>query len=121
MARLPVSSLDVSQENFDWFNVVANLNEASKRDLLRQVVEGHLTRWRRRHIAKVEYFAKRNRLTWEQSFRLLADSDRKPPYKEEDFDWARNLPEEELWLSRDTAERSAVQAPNTDSYKSPET
>jgi hypothetical protein len=120
MPRLPLSSIDVSQETADWFAVVANLSEQSKRELTRQLVEGHFVRWRRRHVEKVEYFAKRFELTWEKAFRLLADPDRKPPYSAEDLKWARELPDDEIWATKESALASSSPRPETDTYK-PET
>lgn len=117
MPRLALSSVDVSQETADWFQVLANVDERSKRELTRQMFEGHFVRWRRRHVEKVQYFANRYELTWEQAFRLLADPDRKPPYSADDLKWARELPEDEVWATRESALASAAPKPETDTYK----
>ena len=116
MPRLSLSSIDVSQETADWFQVMASLSEQSKRELTRQLIEGHFIRWRKRHVEKVQYFANRHSLTWEQAFRLLAEPSRKAPYKAEDFDWARNLSAKEMWATKESALDSSVPSPNTDSY-----
>jgi hypothetical protein len=113
MARLPVSSIDVSQQTLDWFTAIANVDSSSKRDLTKQIVIEHLTRQRQHHINKIQYFANRNRLTWEQAFRLLADQERKPPYSEKDLDWARSLQREEIWLDRATAEADSYSLDTT--------
>lgn len=117
MPRLSLSSIDVSQETFDWFQVLANVGEQSKRDLTRQLIEGHFIRWRRRHIEKVSYFADRYSLKWEQAFRLLADPDRKLPYSAEDLKWARELTEEDYWATKEGAESAAAPTAKTDAYK----
>jgi hypothetical protein len=116
MPRLSLSSIDVSQETADWFNVVASLSEQSKRELTRQLIEGYFVRWRKRHVEKVQYFANRHDLSWEQAFRLLADSNRKAPYSEEDFAWARGLGSDQIWAMKESALNSATPAPETDSY-----
>jgi hypothetical protein len=117
MPRLALSSIDVSQETFDWFQVLANVGEQSKRELTRQLVEGHFVRWRRRHVEKVQYFADRYSLKWEQAFRLLADPDRKSPYSADDLKWARELTEEEFWATKEGALTAAAPAPQTDTYQ----
>lgn len=116
MPRLSLSSIDVSQETADWFHVVASLSEQSKRELTRQLIEGHFVRWRKRHVEKVQYFANRHGLSWEQAFRLLADTERKAPYSEEDILWAKNLKEEDIWAKKESALNSSKPAPETDSY-----
>lgn len=117
MPRLSLSSIDVSQETFDWFNAVANLGEHSKRELTRQLIEGHFIRWRKRHVEKVQYFANRYELSWEQAFRLLADPDHKPPYTAESLTWARTLGQEDFWATKDSAAEGAEPKPQTDAYK----
>lgn len=117
MPRLSLSSIDVSQETFDWFHVLASIGEQSKRELTRQLVEGHFVRWRRRHIEKVQYFADRYSLQWEQAFRLLADPDKKPPYTAEDLKWARELTADEFWATKESALASSSPSPQTDTYK----
>lgn len=120
MPRLSLSSIDVSQETIDWFTVLSNVDEQSKRELARQIIQGHFVRWRKRHVQKVEYFANRYELRWEQAFRLLADSDRKPPYSAEDLKWARGLEEEEFWATREDALSGATPRPGTDDYQEDE-
>ena len=117
MPRLSLSSIDVSQETFDWFHVLASIGEQSKRELTRQLVEGHFVRWRRRHIEKVQYFADRYSLQWEQAFRLLADPDKKPPYAAKDLKWARGLSADEFWATKESALASSSPSPQTDTYK----
>ena len=118
MPRLSLSSIDVSQETADWFNVMASLSEQSKRELTRQLIEGHFVRWRKRHVEKVQYFANRYELNWEQAFRLLAASDRKAPYSEEDFEWARKLGDDDIWATKESALDGSKPLPETDSYNS---
>ena len=117
MPRLSLSSVDVSQETIDWFNAIANIDEQSKRELGRQIIHGHFVRWRRRHIEKVQYFANRYELRWEQAFRLLADPDRKPPYSADDLKWARSLGEEEFWAIKANSLEAATPKPGTDTYQ----
>ena len=116
MPRLSLSSIDVSQETADWFQVMASLSEQSKRELTRQLIEGHFIRWRKRHVEKVQYFANRHDLSWEQAFRLLAEPDRKAPYSDEDFKWARSLAKKDIWATKESALDGSAPAPETDSY-----
>ena len=117
MPRLSLSSIDVSQETADWFQIITSLGERSKREFVRQLIEGHFIRWRRRHIEQVQYFANRYEMKWEQAYMLLADSDRKPPYSADDLEWARDIAEDEFWLAKESALNAAAPSPNTDSYK----
>lgn len=117
MPRLSLSSIDVSQETYDWFNAVANLGEHSKRELTRSLIEGHFVRWRKRHIEKVQYFANRYELSWEQAFRLLADPDHKPPYTAESLQWARSLDSDDFWATKDSAYGGSEPEPKTDAYQ----
>lgn len=115
MPRLSLSSIDVSQETADWFQVMASLSEQSKRELTRQLIEGHFVRWRKRHVEKVQYFANRHELSWEQAFRLLAEPERKAPYSEKDFQWARTLGKEDIWATKASALDGSTPASETDS------
>lgn len=117
MPRLSLSSIDVSQETADWFQIITSLGERSKREFVRQLIEGHFVRWRRRHIEQVQYFANRYEMGWEQAYMLLADVDRKPPYSASDLEWARDIPTDEFWITKESALNAAAPSPNTDSYQ----
>lgn len=116
MTRLSISSVDVSQETYDWFIALANVEAKSRRELIGQMIGGHLIRWRKRHIGKIQYFANRHGLSWEQAFRLLSDPERKIPYKEDDIEWAKGLPASELWMTMEIADGGATPKPSTDTY-----
>jgi len=117
MPRLSLSSIDVSQETIDWYQVLTNVDEQSKRELARQIIQGHFVRWRKRHVEKVQYFANRYELRWEQAFRLLADPDRKPPYSADDLKWARELDKDEFWATKDDALEAGTPKAGTDTYQ----
>ena len=73
----------------DMLTVALNLNRGGMTaDVFKmQTARGHFTRWRNDYFERIEYFSRRNDLSWEQGYILL--SQRKFPYSEEDFTWAK--------------------------------
>ena len=117
MKRLAVSSFELADDLHDWFLVLCNQKGYSKRELMGQMVTGHIIRWRRRLIADVADFAHKNQLTWEQAHALLS-SDRKTPYTESDLAWARALEESECRTTLAIEQEKISPLPNTDAYPS---
>ena len=102
LSRISVSSADVPAEVGAWFNVAANLNKSvSKRALIGRIISRFIDRNRGLLVAQVSVFAANHNLEWEQAYVLLA-SDRKTPYSDADFVWAKSLgPEDHITSKAD--------------------
>lgn len=74
----------------DMMKVALNLNGGgmTAEVFKMQAARGHFTRWRNNYDERIEYFSRRQDLTWEQAFILL--SQRQFPYTREDFEWAKS-------------------------------
>lgn len=96
LPKIPVSSVTVDPDTYRWINAIANVSGLSRREIMRSLVMGHVSRSRKRFITKVDTYARENALSWEQAFTLLSSNEHKTPYKEQDLAWARSLAEKDF-------------------------
>ncbi len=70
--------------------VVCNLRGVALRAKVGEIISGHFVRFKPLYVKRVGYFARKYELSWEAAYILLVSRD--PPYKDEDFAWAREQP-----------------------------
>lgn len=86
------ADLRIDEYMSDLLTLALNLNEgAMGRDaFIAQALKGHFVRWRKDYASRVEYFAKKRLLSWEQSYVLMTT--REAPYDSADIIWAKTQP-----------------------------
>jgi hypothetical protein len=80
MPRLNVSSLDLTEDEIDFLKAICNLSGESIRAQLRQIVKGHLVRFKPQYLKQVNYLARKYGLTFEETFARLVEGE--PPFGE---------------------------------------
>lgn len=80
MPKLNVGTIDLTEDEIDWLKAIGNLSGESVRAQLRQIIKGHLIRFKPQYSKQVAYLARKYGLTFEETFRLLQTS--QPPFGE---------------------------------------
>jgi hypothetical protein len=78
LPRLPLSSIDLAEDDIDWLKAICNLNGISTRAQITQIIQGHIIRFKPHYKRKIAYVARKYGLTFEEAFvRLQTGS---PPF-----------------------------------------
>ena len=72
MPRLNIGSVDLTEDEIAWLQVVSNLSGESIRAQLRQVIKGHLIRFKPQYCKQINYVARKYGLSFEDAFAMLA-------------------------------------------------
>ena len=75
MPRLTPGYLEMSQDEYDWLQAIAKMNEDSVKSTLVQAWRGHLCRHKAHYIKKLRYLAERHGLTIEECFKRLVKNE----------------------------------------------
>ncbi|MCG5062174.1 MAG: hypothetical protein KA714_30470 [Limnoraphis sp. WC205] len=88
MAKLGISSLEMSQDEEDWLRVIANLNGDTMKSILTHSWRGHLASRKQHYVRKIDYLARSLGVSWETAYILLLQKNQ--PFSEADIEWAKS-------------------------------
>lgn len=77
MPKLNAGSVDLTEDEIDWLKVITNLSGESLRAQLRQIIKGHLIRFKPHYSKQIGYVARKYGLSWEEAFARLTKEE--PP------------------------------------------
>lgn len=80
MPELNIGSIKLTEDELDWLRVICNLSDESLRSQMRQIVKGHLIRFKPQYLKQVNYVARKYGLTLEEAFIRLKSGP--PPFGE---------------------------------------
>lgn len=78
MPEINIGSIKLTEDEIDWLRVIGNLSGESLRSQMRQIVKGHLVRFKPQYLKQVNYLARKYGLTLEETFILLKTKE--PPF-----------------------------------------
>lgn len=71
MVKMSLGSVDLSQDEIDWWDVITELSGAALRTQVAVALKGHLIRFKPQYNKQLNYLARRHGLTYEEVFRRL--------------------------------------------------
>lgn len=71
MPKLNLGSVDLPEDEYDWMTVIINLSGEPLRSQMRQIIKGHLIRFKSQYVKQLHYTAKKYGLTPEETFKRL--------------------------------------------------
>lgn len=80
MPEINIGSIKLTEDEIDWLRVIGNLSGESLRSQMRQIVKGHLVRFKPQYLKQVNYVARKYGLTLEEAFIKLKTEE--PPFGE---------------------------------------
>lgn len=80
MPEINIGSIKLTEDEIDWLRVICNLSGESLRSQMRQIVKGHLVRFKPQYLKQVNYIARKYGLTLEEAFIQLKAKE--PPFGE---------------------------------------
>jgi hypothetical protein len=80
MPKLNISSVDLTEDEIDFLKAICNLSGESVRAQVRQIIKGHLVRFKPQYLKQINYLARKYGLTFQETFLRLTTG--QPPFGE---------------------------------------